>query len=201
MSDSTDNTETQEQATEVSTPSQAQNSDIMIPKPRFDEINNRYKELQAQLEQLKGERQRQQEQELEEQNKWRELAEQRQAQLEELEAIKSQAERYQQSLQATNDARIQRIPEERQSLIPEYEDPVKLSAWLDQNEALLQETPKPKAPGLDGGSGSGGSSKGDTLPANTEGIADLARQYGLPINRDRLAERIRSPQKPTDIGE
>lgn len=183
----------QDNNTESTPPSQAQNSEHMIPKTRFDEVNNQFKELKAQLEQLQTQKQQQAEQELAEQNKWQELAEQRKQELERLQTVQESATRYQTALQATNESRIASVPEDKRTLIPEYDDPVKLGAWLDKNLALIVEPSKPTPPSLDGGSGGSGGNK-PAISATHESIADIAKQYGYSVDKERIAEYAK--QKP-----
>lgn len=57
---------------------------------------------------------------------------------------------------ASNQKRLDAIPAAMKSLVPEYDDPLKLAAWLDANASVLT---KPAAPSLDGGAG-GASSVG-----------------------------------------
>lgn len=53
-----------------------------VPYERFAEVNKKARELEARLAEIEEERKKQQEKELAEQNKWRELAEQREKELE-----------------------------------------------------------------------------------------------------------------------
>ncbi len=52
--------------------------------------------------------------------------------------------------QAANERRVAAIPEGMRSLVPDYDDPLKVAAWLDANSAVFQ---KPQAPPLDGRAG------------------------------------------------
>jgi multidrug efflux pump subunit AcrA (membrane-fusion protein) len=181
------------------TPAEATPTEHMIPKSRFDEVNNQLRELKAQLEQTQSERQRQAEQKLAEEKRWQELAEQRQVEIEKLTSIQDQVTRYQSALQATNEARLAQIPEDKLTLVPEYDDPVKLGAWLDANIAIITEPSKPRPPSLNGGSGSAGNDA-PALPAGVQNAMDLARQYtGLTLNEERVAQLARRPIKPTDL--
>lgn len=65
---------------------------------------------------------------------------------ERLDAITAQA-------QAANERRIAAIPESMKSLVPEYDDPLKLAAWLDANAAVFS---RPTPPPLDGRAGGNG---------------------------------------------
>jgi multidrug efflux pump subunit AcrA (membrane-fusion protein) len=65
---------------------------------------------------------------------------------ERLDAITAQA-------QAANERRIAAIPDAMKSLVPEYDDPLKLAAWLDANAAVFS---RPTPPPLDGRAGGNG---------------------------------------------
>ena len=65
---------------------------------------------------------------------------------ERLDAITAQA-------QAANERRIAAIPDAMKSLVPEYDDPLKVAAWLDANAAVFS---RPAPPPLDGRAGGNG---------------------------------------------
>lgn len=199
----TPNNDTPQDSNAVSpSPSQAQNSEHMIPKSRFDEVNNQYKELKSQLEQLQSERQQRAEAELAEQNKWQELAEQRKAEIERLQGLETEVDRYRSGFNSTLEARLSQIPDDKKHLVPEYDDPIKLSAWLDKALPDLVEPSKPKAPSLDGGSGKGSSGGSQSaLSAEVESVADLARSLGYAVNTDNVANLARNPRQLTDLGD
>lgn len=67
---------------------------------------------------------------------------------ERLDAITAQA-------QAANERRINAIPEQMRSLVPEYDDPLKLAAWLDANAAVFSRPAPPPMDGRAGGNGGG----------------------------------------------
>jgi len=74
--------------------------------------------------------------------------------------------------QAANARRIEAIPENMRSLVPAYDDPLKVAEWLDANAAILS---KPAAPPLDGRAGGNGG-----LPALDEtAIKAQAVRLGL----------------------
>ena len=65
---------------------------------------------------------------------------------ERLDAITAQA-------QAANERRIAAIPENMRSLVPEYDDALKLAAWLDANAAVFSRPTPPPRDGRAGGNG------------------------------------------------
>ena len=133
----------------------AQQQQHMIPKSRFDEVNNLAKSLKAELEQLRASQQQAQEQRLAEQNEWKTLAEQRAAEIAELKPLAGRVKEISEALEATVAARIERLPEDVRGLVPDFGDPRKTLDWLNANESKLI---RPLAPAMDAGArGDGGS--------------------------------------------
>jgi hypothetical protein len=114
--------------------------------------------------------------ELAKKQEWEQLAQERAAQLAELEPIKAQFEAMLENLKASNEKRIESVPEDRRSLIPEYDDPSKLAAWLDANAALL--SIKPQAPNINGAAGSGQRPGAAPMVLSDDEIA-VAKKMGL----------------------
>jgi len=84
-------------------------------------------------------------------------------------------------VQATNEKRIAAIPEQMRSLVPEYDDPQRLAAWLEANAAVFT---KPAAPSLDGRAGGNGTSTAIT----EDEINQLAARWRVkPEHIDRAA--------------
>ena len=99
---------------------------------------------------------------------------------ERLDAITAQA-------QAANERRIAAIPDVMKSLVPEYDDPLKLAAWLDANAAVFS---RPAPPPLDGRAG------GNGTPAvvTEDEVNEYAARWGLDarhIDRAQLAKVIK----------
>jgi DNA repair exonuclease SbcCD ATPase subunit len=189
MSDET----TQENPTEEqdTTPSQAQNSDIpatweeIFEHNRFKQLTERAKEAEMALDKLKSEREDQRQKELEEQEKWRELAGERQSKIEELQPIQEQYNAMLERLRESNKQRIESIPEAMRSLVPEYDDPSRLAAWLDANASKLAKQP---APDLNGGAGSGERPGAEVKLSDAE--IQTAKKMGVSIEayKKRKAE-------------
>ena len=174
----TDNTNTQPLE---STPSaEAQKTEHMIPQSRLNEVINERNDLQKRLVALESAQQQNQDKELAEQNRYKELAEQLQKRLDELQAIETTATRYSTALKASNEIRLQQIPEDKRSIVPEYDDPVQLGKWFDDNLDKLTDPGKPSPPKLDGGSGSGGG-VGDAPPKLTQAEIDVANAAGMSL--------------------
>lgn len=114
-----------------------------VEKLRAEAAENRVKLKEFQDAQAKAEEER-----LAQKQEWQELAEKR---AKEIEALRPYQEKYQAMLDtmaARNKERIESIPDEMQTLVPEYDDPAKLSNWLDANWDRLND--KPVIPSLNG---------------------------------------------------
>lgn len=175
---------------------ETQNTEHMIPKSRFDDVNTKYKDTLARLEALEAqsrERETQAEEtrqkELAEQNRYKELYEEAQKQLEALKLVQSDAKRYRESFQTSLQTRLDSIPEERKHLVPEFDDPIKLSAWLDKALPDLSGPVKPQAPKLDGGSGGTTSPRMGTSLTQDE-IA-FATAAGIPLDAYAASKSMR----------
>ena len=124
-----------------------------------------------------------QEKHLAEQGKWKELAEQRAAELEQLSVYKEQAEALSSTIRQSNEARIQKIREDMRPLIPTDYSPERLATWLDANERLLM---TPSAPDIDAGAGMGGAGKALKLTPEQKAIAKK-----LGISEEKYLEQLK----------
>lgn len=115
-------------------------------RTRANEIEAKFKEFE--LAQTKK-----RDEELAKKQEWEQLAQERAEQLAQLQPIKERYEAMLENLKTSNAKRIESIPENMRPLVPEYDDPSKLAAWLDANAALL--SIKPQAPNINGAAGSG----------------------------------------------
>lgn len=179
-------------------PPEAKNPEHMIPKSRFDEALTERNELRERLAALESTKRDEEEQRLVEQNRYKELYEGRKADIDKLNEIEAEKTRYAEAFKSSMQSRIERIPEDRRSLIPEYDDPIKLGLWLDRNESLITEPPKPTPPSLDGGSGGGSGTGVAALSANHQSLMDLARASGYDIKADDVAQHAKNPLKPVE---
>ena len=157
-----------------------------VPYARFKEINDKLKQLEQAQEDARAEREKQTKRALEEQNKFKELYEAEQARVADLEPFKAQYEAVLKRAEENNTKRVEAIPENMRSLIPEYTDPMKLQAWLDANTEIFNA--KPAAPSLNGQAGSGirGSQERKDVPSDAE-IREQAAKFG--VNPRHLAEQ------------
>ena len=83
---------------------------------------------------------------LEEQGNFKGLYEKLQADYDKLKAESESGSAYQKAFQASLDARIALIPEDKRNLVPEGLDPIKLSEWLDKAAPVLTQTSGTAAP-------------------------------------------------------
>jgi multidrug efflux pump subunit AcrA (membrane-fusion protein) len=96
---------------------------------------------------------------------------------ERLDAITAQA-------QAANERRVAAIPEAMKSLVPEYDDPLKLAAWLDANAAVFS---RPAPPPLDGRAGGNGT-PATVTDAEVLDFATRMRIDPAHVDRAKLAK-------------
>lgn len=151
---------------------------------RIDSLVAQKNDALAKLANLEKAHQEREAQALQEQGKYKELYEATLKELDPLRRANEDAKRYRERLEADNQARIERIPENKRSLIPEYDDPVKLGAWLTANEAEFGAPQKPLAPNLGGGAGGANPVAAYKLSPTEE---DFARMAGIPL--DKYAEQ------------
>ena len=83
--------------------------------------------------------------------KWQELAEQRAREIEELRPYQERYTAMIDALKASNEKRLEQVPDGMRSLIPPIDDPATLGQWLDANWQIL--TGKALAPSMNGGAG------------------------------------------------
>lgn len=164
-------------------PSQAQNSDTnagpMIPKARFDEVNEQLKELRTWKEKQEAHARKQQEDAAKQRGEWEQLANERGQRVTELETTaqtaQERAERYQQVLEAQVKERIKALPEASRKLVPDG-DPLDQLTWLNAlDAAIAAQQPAPLRSTNGGGARVNGGSG-----SNTDLIAEhRARMGGL----------------------
>ena len=91
-------------------------------------------------------------------------------------------------VQAANEKRIAAIPEQMRSLVPEYDDPQRLAAWLEANAAVFA---KPAAPSLDGRAGGNGTASAAVTDEEIEQLAARWRVKPEHIDRAAAAKMLR----------
>ena len=144
-----------EQTTTAPPSAETQNTESghMIPKSRFDEVNDKAKALEARLAALETEQKAQLEAQLAEQGKYKELAEQRAKQLAEAQSKADKLEAYEATLQKLLDAEVEAIPEDKRGMIPAPLSTEQKLDWIAQNKAhLVKQAPPSIGAGIRGGS-------------------------------------------------
>jgi len=122
---------------------------------------------------------------LEEQGNFQKLYEQSKADLAVREQELEQSGKYKQAFQSVLQRRIEAIPEANRPLIPDYDDPIKTSEWLDANWDRISNR---KFPNLDPGAGSSstGASGGNGAGALSPEAQEVAKR--LKIAPERAAQ-------------
>jgi len=114
-----------------------------------------------------------------EQGKFKELYQSAKAKADAADALQERLDAITAQAQAANERRINAIPEQMRTLVPEYDDPLKLAAWLDANAAVFS---RPAPPPMDGRAG------GNGTPATVTDaeVLDFANRMGVrPEHVDR----------------
>ena len=119
-----------------------------------------------------------------EQGKYKELYQSAKAKADAADALQERLDAITAQAQAANERRIAAIPDGMKSLVPEYDDPLKLAAWIDANAAVFS---RPTPPPLDGRAG------GNGTPATVtdDEVNEYAARWGLNpqhIDRAKLAK-------------
>ena len=114
-----------------------------------------------------------------EQGKFKELYQSAKAKADAADALQERLDAITAQAQAANERRIAAIPENMRSLVPEYDDALKLAAWLDANAAVFS---RPTPPPMDGRAGGNGT---PAMVTDAE-VRDFATRFHLdPEHVDR----------------
>ena len=122
-----------------------------------------------------------------EQGKFKELYQSAKAKADAADALQERLDAITAQAQSANERRVAAIPDAMKSLVPEYDDPLKLAEWLDANAAVFS---RPTPPPLDGRAG------GNGTPAvvTEDEVNEYAARWGLDarhIDRAQLAKVIK----------
>lgn len=169
----TDEPNTNEQVQQTS-PAGAQNSEHMIPKSRFDEVNNKYKEAMSKLEERERVDREAAEKRLEESQRYKELSDQRAQQIVELQSKADKADQQESALQAVLDARVQEIPEDMRDVVPEGDVIFKLN-WITRNMSKIL---KPVAPDIGAGTIGSNNIQTNRIELSPE-EREVAKKFGM----------------------
>ena len=121
---------------------------------------------------------------LAEQGEYRTLYESVKAKADAADALQERLDALMTQAQAANERRINAIPEQMRTLVPEYDDPLKLAAWLDANAAVFS---RPAPPPLDGRAGGNGT-PATVTDAEVLDFATRMRIDPAHVDRAKLAK-------------
>ena len=121
---------------------------------------------------------------LAEQGEYRTLYESVKAKADAADALQERLDAITAQAQAANERRINAIPEQMRSLVPEYDDALKLAAWLDANAAVFS---RPTPPPLDGRAGGNGT-PATVTDAEVLDFATRMRIDPAHVDRAKLAK-------------
>ena len=121
---------------------------------------------------------------LAEQGEYRTLYESVKAKADAADALQERLDAITAQAQAANERRIDAIPEHMRSLVPEYDDALKLAAWLDANAAVFS---RPTPPPLDGRAGGNGT-PATVTDAEVLDFATRMRIDPAHVDRAKLAK-------------
>ena len=119
-----------------------------------------------------------------EQGKYKELYQSVKAKADAADALQERLDAITAQAQSANERRIAAIPEHMRSLVPEYDDALKLAAWLDANAAVFS---RPAPPPLDGRAGGNGT-PATVTDAEVLDFATRMRIDPAHVDRAKLAK-------------
>lgn len=116
------------------------NGETTIPKARFDEVNTELKKLRKQIEDADRERQQRETDAAKEQGRWKDLAEQHEAKVKELEPAVAKADRYEAALKAHLETQRKDLPAHITALLDRLDVADQLD-WIAANQEALKPQP------------------------------------------------------------
>lgn len=196
MTEETLTTDTPEAAQPSAQPPAAVNTpdsgaEPMIPKSRFDEVNKKLKQIETDMAKAQKEREQAEAAALAEQGKFKELYETVNGELQTIRPYKERYESMIEQVKANNVKRIESYPEDRRSLVPDFDDPLKLQDWLNTNEKHLAKVP---APDLNGGSANRTQASNPNAPSLAQ-IKEQAVRYGVDVKHLAESYGVSIPDK------
>lgn len=141
-SEATKNTDTNGDKIETSAGEQSKQQqpeqEYMIPKSRFDEVNQKFKDVQAQLDALLAEKKEAERKAKEEQGKYQELYENASKEYSEFkskyENVESRAKELENVINSLLESKLESIPEDFRDLIPDNLTPEAKLEWVTKAE-------------------------------------------------------------------
>jgi predicted phage tail protein len=131
----------------------------------------------------------QQEAQLAEQNRWKELAEARQKERDQLSPYKTQVEQMSETLKSVLDSQLESLPEEARTMVSDMPGTVQEKLdWLAKNRARLT---RPAAPEMDAGArGDNSPNKNVKLTPEQEQALASAQRVDPKMTRERYIARL-----------
>jgi len=154
--------------------SKTENQEHMVPKGRLDDEINKRHSAEEKLRVLEEKRQAAEAAALAEQGKWKELAEKRQQELDDLKGKADKVDGYEKTLKENLDAQLAEIPEEMRKLVPSELTTSQQLSWISKNKAVLL---KPIAQDI--GAGKRGAKKDEPIVELTSDEALMAKAYDM----------------------
>ncbi|MFA5379184.1 MAG: hypothetical protein WC455_25740 [Dehalococcoidia bacterium] len=148
---------------------ESKNTEIMIPKQRFDEVNEKRKALETRLAEMEKANKLAEEQRLIEKEDFKKLYEDTRGELESLRPKAAVAEESEKTLRSVLDAQVADLPESVRDMVPEGTTSYKLE-WLSKHKAKLMK-PAP----YDIGAGKQGGGAPDMVTLTPEELAAAKR--------------------------
>lgn len=138
-------------AEDTAAPPEGDSEEKTFSQDYVRELREEAAEWRKKYRAAEAERKAQDKKVLEEQGRWQDIAAEQAKELERLAGIGEQFEAVVKGVEASNEARIARIPEAMRGLVPPLE-PIELARWLDASESVLT---RPAAVGIGAESGNG----------------------------------------------
>lgn len=146
----------------------------MIPKSRFDEVNEARKKAEERIAQIEAEQKLEVEKRLAEQNQYKELADKRGEDLVKAQAEAAKVAGYEKTLTEVLAAQVEALPKEKRGLVPDALTTQQKLDWIAKNAAIL------KAPAaFDIGAGQLGGGEDNTPPVLSPEEHATAVQFGM----------------------
>lgn len=156
------------------TPAEAQKpEEHMIPKSRFDDVNQKYKDAEKRLKALEKSAQDAETARLKESEDYKALYEKEQAKVLELQPKADGADSAHATLKEVLEAQIEAIPENKRSLVPDALSTEQQLAWIARNREQLG-----KSAQFDIGAGEKGGT-GDKSVTLSQEDAAMAKKMGM----------------------
>jgi phage I-like protein len=147
----------------------------MIPKSRFDEVNEERRKLADRITQIDAERKADTEKRLIEQSEFKKLAESRGEELTKAQEIASKVDAYEKTLADVLAAQVASLPEDKRDLVPDELTTQQKLAWLAKNAAILK---APASFDIGAGRQGGGEPPRKVSPLSAEEI-EVAHRFGM----------------------